>query len=292
MTSEPEHVTPVPPRSVTPGTESGYSCYSSEVESIICKKRKIRRSRRKRRERLLLYHQKKVDEGYPLSKLQIQQLNHTPVRTGQRPCAPLQGKRLEPEFCRISEEPKDIWSQGEQREYYVGVQVGQCGSDQGGQWGGVQAVQGGDQSQSWTSRTYNQNLLRNSVTGQDLGTCLCSPPGTQSCGQGGVGLQGGGGRWVEGGDVAVHGGGGQWVEGGDGAVHGGGQSQNLDSSRTINFNSLNNSVTGQHSCSGQFSPSCHQSSFWVCQLGSFSECPPAYCCGCQSWGAVTLVKLG
>ena len=70
-----------------------------------------------------------------MSRLQQQQLTQpvqTPDQTVQRTYAPLLGRRMEPEFCRLSEES----------------QRGHCGL--GGQ-GGDQTVHEEDQGRNWTT---------------------------------------------------------------------------------------------------------------------------------------------
>ena len=36
----------------------------------------------------------------------------------------------------------------------------------------------------------------------------------------------------------------------------------------------------------------HHSPLWVWQIGTSPQCSPAFCPGCQSWGSMSLVKLG
>ena len=68
-----------------------------------------------------------------MSRLQIQQQQLATQTPHQRLCAPYQGRRLEPEFCRItdkSQERRDLWVQGGWGSGGVGpCQVGEQGGE-------------------------------------------------------------------------------------------------------------------------------------------------------------------
>ena len=73
------------------------------------------------------------------------------------------------------------------------------------------------------------------------------------------------------------------------------QGRDWSASSISNYNLLRSQFPCQESGIGHTPPSDQKSLslLWVWQIGlSSPQCSPAFCSGCQSWGSMSLVKLG